>query len=259
MDQPRSQFSQTLMDILDDVAVRRVPSAMPNDEVYALRYRAYRQEDFVQPNAAQRVYDEHDTAKNVHCFGIYIKQTLVSSVRLHHVQALTDVSPSRLVFPKELTQLVGKGKTYIDPSRFTTDYDARLEFPALPYLTLRVVAMACEHFAVDYCVSSVRPEHSAFYRRVFGSQKVEGAKGTYPGIDFEMQLYIANVDNIRDRVAARFPFFMSTEAERTALFSDKGEVGLHGLVRPSAKAAQRDGNERPQSQDGQDTPKSDIE
>ena len=34
-------------------------------------------------------------------------------------------------------------------------------------LTLRLALMASEHFAVDYCLSSVRPEHASFYRRVF--------------------------------------------------------------------------------------------
>lgn len=244
----RSRFSQSLLDILDDLTVRRVPPSTPDDEVYALRYRAYRHEEFIQPNASKRVYDTDDTAENVYCFGIYIKQQLVSSVRLHHVKSISDVSPSRVVFPSELLRLVAKGKSYIDPSRFTTDYDARLEFPALPFLTLRVVAMACEYFKTDYCVSSVRPEHAPFYRRVFGSEKVEGALGTYPGIDFEMELHIADVRNIRDRVALRFPFFMSTFAEREALFSGHKAVGIHGLVKPTAKTAQRLESERPITQ-----------
>lgn len=240
-----SEFALTLLDILDKVEYRRVQFGSPDDEVYQLRYRAYRHENFVLPNPDERVYDDHDKAENVHCYGVYIDGTLVSSVRFHHVTPDMRISPSKVVFPKELETLLDEGLSYIDPSRFTTDIDARLAYPALPFLTLRIIAMACEHFNVDLCVSSVRPEHAAFYRRVFGSRRVQDAVGTYPGIDFEMHLYVAQVSEIRDRVAVRFPFFMSTAEERRQLFDAGGGTGIGHLVKASARLAQDDENEKP--------------
>lgn len=240
-----SQFANNLLDILDQVEYRRVPFGSPEDEVYALRYRAYRHEAFVEPNAEERVYDPHDEAENIHCYGVYIAGELVSSVRFHHVTPTQTTSPSALVFPKELAQVLAEGKSYIDPSRFTTDVDARLQYPALPFLTLRIIAMACEYYDVDLCVSSVRPEHAAFYRRVFGSRRVEGSLGQYPGIDFDMHLYIAKVEEIRDRVAVRFPFFMSTREERQQLFGENRPRGIQSLVKPTARLAQSDEFEKP--------------
>lgn len=233
------------MDLLDDVSVRRVPFNAPDDPVYKLRYKSYRAEDFVLENPEQRVFDQHDLAPNVYCFGVYLKEDLVSAVRFQVVTPDQPSSVSRTIFPKELGALLREGGRYIDPSRFVTDPELRLSLPALPFITLRVVAMACEHFDVDYCVSSVRPEHAAFYRRVFDSRRIEGAVGYYPGIHFAMHLYMARVARIRDRVAIRFPFFMSTHEERAELFDRGGQTGIGHLVRPTALAAQSDENERP--------------
>jgi N-acyl amino acid synthase FeeM len=237
-----SRFAGTLMDVLDKVSYRRVPFDEQFDPVYRLRYQAYLREGFIAPNATRVVYDEHDLAPNVYCFGVYIDKELVSSIRFHHVTPGQRTSPSRTVFPETLGKMLDEGISYIDPSRFTADHEATLAYPALPYLTLRIVAMASEYFDVDYCVSSVRREHAAFYVRVFGSKRLPGL-GYYEGIDFPMHLYAAKLSAIRDRVARRFPFFMSTAAERAQIFgkADSGDAPAH--IRPTARQAQTDDNE----------------
>jgi len=237
-----TRFASTLLDILDRMEYRRVPFKDQFDPVYRLRYQAYMREGFIAPNAQSVVFDEHDLAPNVYCFGVYIDGELVSSIRFHHVTPEQRISPSRVVFPETLGDMLKEGVSYIDPSRFTADHEVTLAYPALPFLTLRVVAMASEYFAVDYCVSSVRKEHAAFYRRVFGSQRLPGL-GHYPGIDFPMHLYAAKIATIRDRVARRFPFFMSTAAERRAFFSGNGEDAFCGRIKPTARQAQFDHNE----------------
>ncbi len=239
-----TRFSTTLLDVLDEVEYRRVPFRDQFDPVYRLRYEAYRREGFIAPNASSTVYDEHDQAPNVYCYGVYISGQLASSIRFHHVTPEQRVSPSRVVFPETLGRMLDEGTTYIDPSRFTADHEMTLAYPALPFLTLRIVAMASEHFGVDYCVSSVRTEHAAFYRRVFNSERLPGV-GYYPGIDFPMHLYAAKLSEMRDYVATRFPFFMSTAEERQTMFIDAPEGVKLGTVRPTARAAQEDESELP--------------
>lgn len=239
-----TRFATTLLDILDEVEYRRVPFKDQFDPVYRLRYEAYRREEFVAPNASSVIYDEHDEAPNVYCFGVYIKGQLASSIRFHHVTPEQRISASRLVFPETLGRMLDEGLTYIDPSRFTADHEMTLAYPALPFLTLRIVAMASEYFKVDYCISSVRIEHAAFYRRVFNSERMPGV-GYYPGIDFPMHLYAAKLSEMRDYVATRFPFFMSTADERKTMFADARVGKRLGTVRPTARAAQDDASERP--------------
>jgi hypothetical protein len=231
-----SRFASALIDVLDRVQYRRVSVDEQFDPVYKLRYEAYRREDFVPINSQEVTRDDYDGLPNCYCFGVYLDGQLVSSIRFHHVSPAERRSPSRTIWPEVLEPMLDRGDSYIDPSRFTADHDASLAFPALPYLTLRIIAMASEHFAVRYTISSVRAEHAAFYRRIFGSTQM-GDERFWGELRFPVCLYAAEVPTIRDRVADRFPFFMSTPDERAALFAP--DSGPQGIIAPTARIAHR--------------------
>lgn len=231
-----SRFASTLLDLLDRVRYRRVRPDDVFDPVYRLRYEAYRREEFIPINSQQVTRDDFDDLPNCHCFGVFIDDRLVSSLRFHVVTPSMPHSPCMSVWPDVLAPLLQEEASFIDPGRFTADFEASLAYPALPYLTLRIAAMACEYFPVRYCMSAVRPEHTAFYRRVFGAEPL-GEERRYANLAFPMQLYAAEVPSIRDRVAERYPFFMSTPAERDSLFGKDGGSG--GVIAPSARQAQR--------------------
>jgi hypothetical protein len=230
-----SNFAGTLLDLLDRVQYRRASLDDLFDPVYRLRYEAYRREDFIPANSERIAGDKFDQSPNAMCFGVYIDDQLVSSIRLHHVTPTERSSPSRLIYQDVLDPLLDAGKSYIDPSRFTADREATLAYPALPFLTLRIASMASVHFGVDYCLSSVRPEHVAFYKRVFMSRQIGGIR-YYPGLHFPVVCYAADVPIIRDRVHRRYPFLMATDEEHRALFDSPAGV-TQPFVRPTAREA----------------------
>lgn len=232
-----SRFAATLLDMLDRVEYRRVRSEDQLDPVYRLRYEAYRREDFVPINSQQVVRDEFDDLPNAHCYGIYLDGQLVSSVRFHHVTPEYRKSPSHSVFGDVLDPLLDQGLSMIDPGRFTADYEASLSYPALPFLTLRIPTMAVLHFGVKYCLSAVRPEHAAFYRRVYRSVQMCEAR-RYHGLSFPMVLYACDIPVMYDELLQRYPFFRSTEEERQRMFGPLGRSSLE-TVRPSARQAQQ--------------------
>ncbi|MCP8882827.1 hypothetical protein NIM87_04905 [Devosia sp. XJ19-1] len=231
-----SRFSDTLMDVLDDVSYARVNPGVIDDPIYKLRYRAYTREGFMDHNPEEICIDDLDDAPNGASFGIYIDDDLVSSIRLHHLTAEHRQSPSMKVFPDILGPMLDQGMTFIDPSRFTADHEASLAYPALPFLTLRMAAMASVYYGVDQCLAIVRPEHGAFYRRVFGSEQLAETR-SYPGLYFPVALYGATVDSIRSRVAQRFRFFLSTAEERQHLFAGDRRPEAYLRVRASARDA----------------------
>ena len=212
-----SRFSGALLDILDTVSYARVDPSVIDDPIYRLRYRAYTREGFMDHNPQEICIDDLDGAPNGVSFGVYINAELVSSIRLHHLTATHPHSPSMKVFPDVLGPLLERGMSFIDPSRFTADHDASLAYPALPFLTLRMAAMASVHFRADQCLALVRTEHGPFYKRVFGSERLADERA-YPDLHFPVALFAAPVDAIRARVAERFPFFLSTALEREQLF-----------------------------------------
>lgn len=231
-----SQFSGSLLDILDRVEYYRVRLDVPDDPVYRLRYEAYTREGFMPFNEDGICFDDLDTAPNASCFGIYIDGRLVSSLRFHLLTPDQRRSPSFSVFPDVLGPMLDTGMTFIDPSRFTADHEASLAYPALPFLTLRIAAMASVHYNADICLALVRPEHGPFYKRVFGSTKM-GEERDYPGLTFPVGLYGAEVSNIRGKVARRYPFFLSTPQERSWLFDEAEARGYQGRIGASARTA----------------------
>jgi len=229
-----SNFATTLIDLMDRVEYRWVSSDQM-DPVYRLRYDAYRREEFVPVNARQVVRDEFDELPNSYCYGVYIDDQLVSSVRFHYLTPEFRDSPSHSVFTDVLDPLLDQGMTILDPGRFTADYEASLAFPALPFLTLRIATMAVWHFSVKYCLNAVRPEHAAFYRRVFRSTQFSEAR-YYHGLSFPMVLYACDIPVIYGDLLRRYPFFRSTSEERKMMFERNESVKV---VRPSVRLAQR--------------------
>jgi hypothetical protein len=229
-----SHFTNTLFDLLDRVEYRRV-SGNDAEAVFRLRYKAYRREEFILPNAQEMVRDEFEDLPNAYCYGVYIDGRLVSSVRFHHVTPEFRESPSHSVFGDVLDPLLDQGHTFIDPSRFTADYEASLAFPALPFLTLRIPTLAVLHFSVKYCLNAVRPEHAPFYRRVYRSTQFSPER-YYHGLSFPMVLYACDIPVIYGDLLRRYPFFRSTEEERQQLFDRNEPVRM---VKPTARMVAR--------------------
>lgn len=220
-----SRFAGNLMDILDRVEYARVRMDVTENPIYRLRYDAYRREDSVPFNDAGIVSDDLDAVPNAMCFGVHIDGQLVSSIRIHHIGRRYPFGASMKTHADVLQPLLDRGETFIDPSRFTADYEASLAYPALPFLTLRIAVMASVHFGASACLALVRPEHTAFYRRVFGSEEMSGVR-TYPGLAFPVQLFGAYVNTKLPATLRRYPFFMSTDDERQELFSRRVDDAL---------------------------------
>lgn len=234
---PASRFAGTLMEILDRVEYSRVPMEVADNPVYRLRYEAYRREEFVPFNDAGVVVDDLDETPNAMCFGVHIDGELVSSIRLHHLSGRHPVSPSMKVCPDVLGPMLEQGQHFIDPSRFTTDCEASLAYPALPFLTLRIAVMATIYYRADMCLALVRPAHTAFYRRVFGSEEMSDVRA-YPGLAFPVQLFGAKVEGARyQSIFSRFPFFLSTAEEREQLFGPASMQNDEWLVPASSRTA----------------------
>ena len=232
-----SRFAGTLIELMDRVEYRRVTAEDQFDPVYRLRYEAYRREDFIPINSQQVVRDEFDDLPNVYSFGVYIDDQLVSSVRFHKLTKEFRHSPSHSVFGDILDPILDAGHTILDPGRFTTDYEASLAYPALPYLTLRIPTIAVLYFKAKYCLNSVRPEHGAFYRRVYRSVPMSEPR-YYHGLSFPMVLYACDLIPIYDDLLRRYPFFRSTADERQRMFGPAGRSDI-SVIRPSARLAAR--------------------
>jgi hypothetical protein len=232
----QSAFVSNIFSVLERTEYRRCESGEDLEDIYRLRYKAYRRTDMVSDISEGLITDALDDLPNCHRFGVYIDGTLVSTLRLHHVTAQDTTAPSTIVYPDILMPRLAAGETFIDPSRFAADPDWTKAYPQIPYLTLRLAGMACMHFETPYCLSTIRPDHGGFYRRIYHSELI-GELRDYPGLNYQVVLYQADVDAIRLRSFARFPFFRSTPMEQRMMFGrPEGELAPLTIL-PTARYA----------------------
>lgn len=125
--------------------------------------------------------------------------------------------------------MLDTGKVIIDATRFVADERLSKRYRALPYVTVRLNWLAAGYFASGYSLAAVRPEHQAFYRRVFGLRLVCGAR-PYPHLAKPICLMASDYQTVADSVHLRYPFFRSTFFERRMLFERSGEAGEHSAV-----------------------------
>ncbi|MFZ1815120.1 MAG: hypothetical protein WBO55_14705 [Rhizobiaceae bacterium] len=213
----KRSFAERIGDYLQELDYRVAYTDEDRDRIFRLRYDAYLREGSIEPNSTGRFSDDYDRMDNCWIFGIHAEDRLISSIRIHVISKKNRRGPALDVFPDIVGPLIDSGETLIDPTRFVADEDAIRDYPELPYITLRVPCMASEYFSADACLATVRREHSAFYRRVFQS-KVLCEPRPYPTLKQPIGLLSADVRGQRERMAERYPVFLSSLTERRMLF-----------------------------------------
>lgn len=229
-----SNFALHILNFLDRIEYRRVISEEDLEQVGRLRYRSYMTRNVMDDNLIGTIIDDIDRDSHAYVYGMYIDQSLVSTLRVHHITPDHRRGTSVNLFPDVLGPMLDRDISFVDPTRFASEPALLSEYPAIPYLTLRIAAMASEHFSADFCLAAVKPEHMAFYKRIFGSQLLADPRD-HEGYGIQVALGAAPVSSIRDAVAVRFPFFKSQPHERRNMFADS-QVGTVPLtILPTAK------------------------
>lgn len=221
-----SAFVKSVFSLLERTEYRRCDKGEDLEDIYRLRYRAYRIHGVVPEMASRMIQDDLDETDNAYSFGVYVDQELVSTLRIHVLDKNNRAGPSTQAFGDLVHPMIDAGDTFIDPSRFAADPEMSKVHPQLPYITLRLAGMACFYFNAPYCLSTIRDDHASFYKRIYASQKFADAR-PYPGVYAKVELYRADVNAIRERSFQRYPFFFSTASEERMLFGPKvmGEPG----------------------------------
>jgi hypothetical protein len=212
-----SPFARSVLSVLEKVEYRFCDSGEDLEAIYRLRYESYLKAGMVKPEAARMVTDSYDDLPNSYRFGVFYDGHLVSTIRLHAVNAVNPLSPSAEVFGDVLVPRIASGESFVDPSRFASDFEWAASLKVLPYITLRLAVVACEHFQPTYCLTAVKEEHTAFYQRIFRSVEAVPSR-TYPGLTVPVYLYQSRCADHLQSTIERFPFFKSSAFERRLLF-----------------------------------------
>jgi hypothetical protein len=223
--EPSRTLADRVLGLMERVDYRRAETAEDREAIFRLRYAAYLREGAIPPNAEERFADALDESHNAWIFGVYVDGELASSIRLHVATRQQPDLPALNVFSDLLAPDIANGKIIIDPTRFVADRAASRRHPELCYATTRLAWLASEHFHANLLLATVRAEHQAFYRRVFGHRLICEPRH-YPSLAKPISLMALDFPLARERVAQRHPFFRSTMFERRMLFARAPAVAL---------------------------------
>ena len=208
--------------LFERVDYRLIETPEEKDQLYLMRYRAYTHGGLIPPSESERYSDRYDDAPDVRTFGIFVDGELCSSIRLHVLTSERRMSCTTELFGDVLHPRLDKGEVFIDPARFVADPEKAQRFPELPYLTVRLVFLACEYFNADTGLALVRPAHQAFYRRVFLNETIAEPR-PFPNALAKVALMASDFRAVREKVLARFPIMRSSAFERRMLFTRSTE------------------------------------
>ena len=214
-----------VMSLLEHADYRRADSAQDREAIFRLRYKAYVREGAIPPNDDESFSDPLDDLSNAYIYGVYVNGELASSIRLHVASPQHPHLPALGVFADLLSPSIAAGKIMIDPTRFVADRHASRRYPELCYVTTRLAWLATEYFSADLLLATVRAEHQAFYRRVFGHEVVCEPRH-YPSLMKPISLMALDYPQNRRSVLRRYPFFRSTYFERRMLFAATSQPAL---------------------------------
>ncbi|WFU71768.1 hypothetical protein [Bradyrhizobium sp. CB2312] len=216
--EPRAPQDMRGAGLFDRVDYRLIETPEERDAVYEMRYRAYLHGGLISPSDSHRIVDVYDESPNAWIFGIYLDGELCSSLRLHVLTSEQRMSYTSELFGDVLHPRLDRGEVFVDPARFAADPEKSQRFHELPYLTLRLAYLACDHFKADLGLAMVRTDHQAFYRRVFLHETLTEPR-PFPGWHSrQVVLMASDFAKLRERVLTRFPIMRSSAFERRMLF-----------------------------------------
>lgn len=221
-DEPCNSLFARGSGLFDRVDYRPIETPEEKDSLYLMRYRAYLHGGLILPSDSHRVSDRYDDAPNAWTFGVYVDEELCSSLRLHVLTSERRMSYATELFGDVLHPRLDQGEVFIDPARFVADPEKAQRFPELPYVTLRLAYLACDHFNADTGLALVRAGHQAFYRRVFLHETIAEPR-SFPNVLKKVALMASGFRTMREQVLTRFPIMKSSAFERRMLFERNSE------------------------------------
>jgi hypothetical protein len=213
-------FVERIQAFLDRVEYKRVETDEDREAIFRLRYDAYLREGAIQPSFGRRLSDRYDDLDNAWIFGVRVDGRLCSSIRIHVGNREFPDMVASDIFGDFVRPELAAGKVIVDPTRFVVDPAVAGGLPELPYVTVRLGHMAAEYFDADIVLATVRQEHRAFYKRVFGHVSVCEPR-EYPLLIKPLGLMMLDVNASRPIINSRYPFFISSPDERAQVFGPR--------------------------------------
>jgi len=215
--------------------IKHAHTAALREKVFRLRYRAYRKEDAILPNASEAFEDAFDRQPNHVLWALTDEDKVVGSVRVAWYDPKDPHQiPEMGAYSDELGQAIPVGTRILSSSRFVTDPDVTQTTAQFAQILMRHVFVTAAEKLLDWGVTAVRSNHVAFYRRTFGAKVVSEAR-LYPGLRCPMHLLALRFTVAAEKLRQSVPLLRPQGNERVLLDPQCRDLWEQGL--PVAVAA----------------------
>lgn len=208
--------------------IKRVHSAELREEVYALRYRAYRRQGAIQELPGERFCDAYDAQPNHALWALSDHEKLVGSIRTTwYDPAEPWTIPEMDCYAADVARVVPVGARMLSGNRFVTDPDRPDRDSSYAMFLLRFYMVVAKSRA-EHALAAVRVNHLPFYRRVLKLERVSEGR-VYPGLTSVMYLTACDFQQNIDHVYSSTPLLRPRGYERLFMdenYRDVWEIGL---------------------------------
>ena len=208
--------------------IKRVHSTELRDEVFALRYRAYRHENAIDESPSERFEDKYDAQPNHILWALTEHEKVVGSIRTTWYDPDEPWGiPEMEGYAEDVARAVPAGKRMLSGNRFVTEPD-RPDRDSLHAMLLLRYYMVIAHEKAEFALAAVRVNHLPFYRRVLKLERASEGR-VYPGLTSVMYLTACDFSRNIDHVYASTPLLRPRGYERIFLnenYQDIWEAGL---------------------------------
>ncbi len=218
-----SSFNTRAEELLARIDYRRATTDAQREAIFRLRHDGYVRDGGIEPLESGLFSDPWDNVPNVDLVGVYLDDELVGSVRVH-LSGPGNPIPASGPFGDVIDPVIERHGRLVDATRFVIDSRRAGFAAAMPFLTLRAVAMAAEYYEAWGLVATVREEHAVVYRRVTGHRALTPPRA-YPLLRKPIMCMIAETANLDRAPYSRHPFLRSTSEERERVFGSFQSVG----------------------------------
>lgn len=208
--------------------IKNVATEALRDEVYALRYRAYRKEHAIDASPMESFQDQYDSQPNHILWALTENEKVVGSIRTTWYE---NGSPYKIpefeAYPDEIKRVVPSHARIVSANRFVVDPDRAEKGAQYAMLILRHY-MVVAHSKADWSIAAARINHVPFYRRVMRLKQVSDGR-RYPGLHCAMHLMACDFHQNIHAVYENNPVLKPRGYERMLLdesYRDIWEAGL---------------------------------
>lgn len=210
-------------------------------DAFALRYKSYLADGYIDSNTASLFFDSYDKDQNSRTIVVYSGTEAVASARISVMETLngshhTSVVPGYLVFPDEIADIieripeVSRPKRAMEITRLVRHPDLAESYNLI-FLMLRLIGQFVIELDVDVVLSCVRRNHVPFYSR-FYFRTINGPK-SYPNLKFPTYLLACSrldYDNVRRIIPPLYERFLANSIYSELARGNDIPISMHAVA-----------------------------